>query len=117
MVSEPMHAKSKGFPIDVPFYPYTFYMHSVVYKKQGAPDQRLILSLYFFTHVALRTKSKGLLIDVLFYPCTFYTCSVTGSRSMIIILFIYNQHQRMKSKGHLYIYHTTHLRYLVKLSQ
>jgi hypothetical protein len=42
-----MCTKSQGLPIDVPFYPYTFYMRSAVYKKQGALDRHLILSLYF----------------------------------------------------------------------
>jgi hypothetical protein len=41
------HTKSKGLPIDISFYSYTFYMRSAAYKKQGAPDRRPILLLYF----------------------------------------------------------------------
>jgi hypothetical protein len=39
--------KSKEPPIDIPYYPYTFYTRNATYKKQGAPDRRPIPSLYF----------------------------------------------------------------------
>jgi hypothetical protein len=55
MVNEPTRTKSKGFPIDVPFYLYTFYTRSVAYKN------------------------KELLIDVPFYSFTFYMHSIVGS--------------------------------------
>jgi hypothetical protein len=100
--NEPMHicsVKSKGLPIDVPFYSYIFYMCSATYRKQGAPDRRPVLLLYFlhaqclvqkvrdsqltsystlifFAHAVPCTKSKGIPIDILFYSYTFYTCSV-----------------------------------------
>jgi hypothetical protein len=139
--SEPMCTKSKGLPIDVLFYLYIFYTHNATYKKQGAPDWRPILSLYFFTRAVPHTKSNGLPIDISFYLYSFYTCNATYkkhgapdrcpillmSRSILVdrhsdigswltfsVLFIHNQHWRMKSKGHLYINHTTHLRYPIK---
>jgi hypothetical protein len=58
-----MHTKSKGLLIDVPFYPYTFYTRSAVYKKQGAPDQHPILSSYFLhmqRHVQKATDSQSM---------------------------------------------------------
>jgi hypothetical protein len=87
MVNEPTRTKSNGLPIDIPFYPYTFYTCRTTYKKQGAPDRCPVLSLYFlhvqhrvqkvrgsqsmscsililFTRTVPRTKSNGLLIDV-----------------------------------------------------
>jgi hypothetical protein len=45
------HTKSKGLPIDVLFYSYTFYMSSATYNKQG------------------------LLINVPFYSYIFYMCN------------------------------------------
>jgi hypothetical protein len=32
-VNEPTCIKSKGLPIDISFYAYTFYMRNAVYKK------------------------------------------------------------------------------------
>jgi hypothetical protein len=49
------HKKSKGLPIDVTFYSYTFYMCSAAYKKQGASDRCPILLLYFL-HVQHRVQ-------------------------------------------------------------
>jgi hypothetical protein len=73
--------------------------------------------LIFFTRTTPCTKNKGLPIDISFYSCTFYMCNIVGSRSIIIILYIHNNHQCMKSKGRLYIHHTTHLRYSIKSFQ
>jgi hypothetical protein len=47
--------KSKGLPIDIPFYPYTFYTRSTTYKKQAAHDWRPVLFLYFL-HAQRRIK-------------------------------------------------------------
>jgi hypothetical protein len=97
-------------------------------KQPGAPDRRPILSLILFTHTMSRTESKGLPIDVpfdLLYFLHAQRCvqKVRGSRSMshsifytfyirsakdscltFNVLFMHNNHQRMKRKGHLYTY-------------
>jgi hypothetical protein len=132
--------KSKGLLIDVSFNPYTFYTCNVTYKKQGAPDQCLILSLYFlhmqhhvqkardsrstshsilifFSRAVPHTKSYGLPIDAAFYLYTFCMHSDRSSQSMIIVLFRHDRRRGMKSKGHIYIHHTTHLRHPINSFQ
>jgi hypothetical protein len=108
-------------------------MRIAAYKKQGAPNRRCDLSLILFTRAAPRTKSKGLPMDIPVYllyflhsQCrvqkargsrstfhsisyTFYTRSTTYKKQgaldqSIIVLFIHSNHQRMKSKRHLYTY-------------
>jgi hypothetical protein len=81
-VSEPMCPKRKGLLIDVPFYPYIFYMHSTVYK------------------------CKGLLIDVLFYPYTFYMRNITykkqrapNRRPILFLYFLHAQRHVQKVRG------------------
>jgi hypothetical protein len=39
--------KSKGLPINVLLYPYTFYTRNSTYKKQGNLDRHPVLLLYF----------------------------------------------------------------------
>jgi hypothetical protein len=48
-------SKSKGLKINVLFYSYTLYTRNVAYKKQGAPDRRPVLRLYFL-HVQCRIQ-------------------------------------------------------------
>jgi hypothetical protein len=98
-------------------------------KKQGAPDRRLILLLYFlyaqcriqkargsrltsrstlilFTRAVPRTKNKGLQIDVPFYTYTFYTHSATYKKygapdrcPILLLYFLHTQYHAQKARG------------------
>jgi hypothetical protein len=78
------HTKSKRLLIDVQFYSYTFYPRSATYKNQGAPVQRPILLLYFYTCGVVYKKQEA-------------------PNQNIILLFIHIHLRRMKSEGHIYI--------------
>jgi hypothetical protein len=93
------HIKRKELLIDVLFYPYTFNICNTTYKKQGAPDQCPVLSLYVLHAQCRIQKARGSRLMSRFICVFFYTRSVTGSRPMIIILFIYNNHRCMKARG------------------
>jgi hypothetical protein len=103
MVNELTCTKSKGFPSDITFYPYTCYTCNASYKKEGAPDQCPILFLYFlhaqccilkvrcsrsmshsilihFTCVVPRTKNKGSHSMSHSTLILFYTRIIIGSR-------------------------------------
>jgi hypothetical protein len=111
-VSEPTCTKSKGLPIDVPFYTYTFYTCNAAYKKHGTPDRRPFPFLYFLHVHCCVQKCKRLLIDVSFYPYSFYIHNDTykkqgapDRRLIPSLYFLYAQCGRLSVDGH-YTFHT-----------
>jgi hypothetical protein len=96
--------KIRGLLIDVMLHPYTFYMRSTAYKKQGALDWHPVISLYFLDVQRRIQKARGSdwRPDSIYY--TFYTLIVIDSKLMLSVVFIHNNHRRMKSMKHLYVY-------------
>jgi hypothetical protein len=95
--------KSKLLPIDVSFY-LLYFIHVLRTKSKGLPIDVPFYLLYFL-HVQRRiqkVRGSRSTSHSIFY--TFDTRSTIISRSTFNVLFIHNNHRRMKSMGHLYTY-------------